>query len=379
MLEIALDGKPVANIKVIGIGGGGNNAINRMIEANVQGVEFIAMNTDVQVLRRSKAENTIQIGEKLTNGQGAGANPEIGEKAAQECREQIIRAIGNADMVFVTCGMGGGTGTGAAPVVAGCARDNGALTVGVVTKPFEIEGRKRSQQAEEGIRRLMENVDALITIPNEKLLQVMEKNASMKDAFRLADDILRQGVQGITDIINHPGDLINVDFADVKTILSNSGTAIMGIGRGKGENRAISAAEKAIKSPLLEHTIKGAKGLLINFTGNHDLGLHEINEAAAVITSAAAEDAVIILGAAINENVEEETVYVTVIAAGLDNQAGGLPKLDLGNLSSRTAPVPTFSFSPSTAREVIRDGGDDSGLKLPDWLNIRNRGPSRQG
>ncbi|HHZ16552.1 MAG TPA: cell division protein FtsZ [Peptococcaceae bacterium] len=318
MLEFDMDDllSQCAQIKVVGVGGGGSNAVNRMIESGLKGVEFIAINTDAQALYTSKAENKIQIGTKLTRGLGAGANPEIGFKAAEESRNDIVAAIKGADMVFVTAGMGGGTGTGAAPLVAEVAKELGALTVGVVTKPFTFEGRKRFSQAEEGIVKIKEKVDTLITIPNEKLLQVVDKNTSINDAFRIADDVLRQGVQGISDLIAVPG-LINLDFADVKTIMEDTGGALMGIGSASGENRASVAARTAISSPLLETSIEGAKGVLLNITGGSNLGLFEVNEAAEIIAQAADPEANIIFGAVIDENMGDN-VRVTVIATGFD-------------------------------------------------------------
>lgn len=316
MLEFDMDLDRFAAIKVIGVGGGGNNAVNRMIAAGLNGVEFISVNTDAQALLHAQAPYRIQIGEKLTKGLGAGANPEIGEKAAQESREEIIKALRGADMVFVTAGMGGGTGTGAAPVVAECAKEVGALTVGVVTKPFSFEGRRRQSQAERGTAKLKEKVDTLITIPNDRLMQVVDKKTSIMDAFRIADDVLRQGVQGISDLIAVPG-LINLDFADVKTIMTETGSALMGIGFGSGDNRAVVAAEAAIKSPLLETSIDGAKGVLLNITGGANLGLFEVNEAAAIISNAADPEANIIFGAVIDESFQDE-VRVTVIATGFD-------------------------------------------------------------
>lgn len=318
MLELDMDLDRFAAIKVIGVGGGGNNAVNRMIAAGLNGVEFISVNTDAQALMHSQAPYRIQIGEKLTKGLGAGANPEIGEKAAQESREEIIAALRGADMVFVTAGMGGGTGTGAAPIVAECAKEVGALTVGVVTKPFSFEGRRRQGQAEIGTAKLKEKVDTLITIPNDRLLQVADKRTSMIDAFRIADDVLRQGVQGISDLIAVPG-LINLDFADVKTIMTDTGSALMGIGYGSGDNRAVTAAEAAIKSPLLETSIEGAKGVLLNITGGPSLGLLEVNEAAAIISDAVDPEANIIFGAVIDEEFQDE-VRVTVIATGFDGK-----------------------------------------------------------
>ncbi|MGI6587550.1 MAG: cell division protein FtsZ [Peptococcia bacterium] len=318
MLEFEMEIDQYAQIKVIGVGGGGSNAVNRMIESGLKGVEFIAINTDLQALHLSKAENRIQIGEKLTRGLGAGANPEIGFKAAEESRNDIEAAIKGADMVFVTAGMGGGTGTGAAPIVAEVAKELGALTVGVVTKPFIFEGRKRQTQAEAGIANIKSKVDTLITIPNEKLLQVVDKNTSINDAFRIADDVLRQGVQGISDLIAVPG-LINLDFADVKTIMQETGTALMGIGVGSGENRASLAARTATSSPLLETSIEGARGVLLNITGGAGLGLFEVNEAAEIIAQAAHPEANIIFGAVIDEKMDEE-VRVTVIATGFDKE-----------------------------------------------------------
>ena len=306
----------LAKIKVVGVGGGGNNAVNRMITSGLQGVEFIAINCDAQALLLSKAQNRIQIGEKLTKGLGAGANPEIGQKAAEESRELLVDQLRGADMVFVTAGIGGGTGTGAAPIVAECAREAGALTVGVVTKPFSFEGKRRMNQAEAGIVNLKDRVDTLITIPNDRLLQVIDRRTSMLDAFRIADDVLRQGVQGISDLISVPG-LINADFADVKTIMSNAGSALMGIGTAKGENGAVAAAEAAIKSPLLEASIEGARGVLFNITGGKDLSLFDVTEASNIITEAVDPDANIIFGAVIDEKLDDE-IRVTVIATGFN-------------------------------------------------------------
>jgi cell division protein FtsZ len=318
MLEFETSIETLATIKVIGVGGGGNNAVNRMIEHGVQGVEFIAVNTDAQALNLSKAEIKMQIGGKLTRGLGAGANPEVGKKAAEESKEQIEEALRGADMVFVTCGMGGGTGTGAAPVVAQIARDLGALTVGVVTRPFTFEGRKRATQATGGISAMKESVDTLIVIPNDRLLEIVDKSTPMLEAFREADNVLRQGVQGISDLIAVPG-LINLDFADVKTIMFNKGTALMGIGVASGENRAAQAAQKAIHSPLLETPIDGAKGVLMNITGGADLSLYEVQEAAAVVASASDQELNMIFGSVIKEGLKGEIV-VTVIATGFDEE-----------------------------------------------------------
>ena len=318
MLEFDTNVDQLAVIKVIGVGGGGNNAVNRMIEHGVQGVEFIAVNTDAQALNLSKAEIRLQIGAKLTRGLGAGANPEVGKKAAEESREQIEEALRGADMVFVTAGMGGGTGTGAAPVIAQIAREIGALTVGVVTRPFTFEGRKRSTQAIGGIGQMKEAVDTLIVIPNDRLLEIVDKNTPMLEAFREADNVLRQGVQGISDLIAVPG-LINLDFADVKTIMSNKGSALMGIGISSGENRAAEAAKKAISSPLLETSIDGAKGVLMNITGGSNLSLFEVQEAADIVASASDEDVNMIFGSVINDNLKDE-IIVTVIATGFNEE-----------------------------------------------------------
>jgi cell division protein FtsZ len=318
----------VVKIKVIGVGGGGNNAVNRMISAGVKGVEFIAVNCDAQALLLSKAPTRIQIGEKLTKGLGAGANPEIGEKAAEESRDQILDALKGADMVFVTAGMGGGTGTGAAPIVAECAREVGALTVGVVTKPFSFEGKRRMNQAENGIINIKEKVDTLITIPNDRLLQVIDRRTSMLEAFRIADDVLRQGVQGISDLIAVPG-LVNLDFADIKTVMSNAGSALMGIGMAKGDDGARAAAEAAIKSPLLEASIEGARGVLFNITGGAELSLFDVTEASNIITEAVDPEANIIFGAVIDETLKDE-IRVTVIATGFNKEMpthGGKPSI----------------------------------------------------
>ncbi|KFZ40641.1 MULTISPECIES: cell division protein FtsZ [Thermoactinomyces] len=318
MLDFDLEMEQIAQIKVIGVGGGGSNAVNRMIEAGVQGVEFIAVNTDAQALNRSKAPVRLQIGEKLTRGLGAGAKPEIGKKAAEESREQIESVLKGADMVFVTAGMGGGTGTGAAPEIAAVARELGALTVGVVTKPFTFEGRRRANQAEQGVAALKENVDTLIVIPNDRLLEIVDKNTPMLEAFREADNVLRQGVQGISDLIAVPG-LINLDFADVRTIMTERGSALMGIGSANGENRAADAAKKAICSPLLETSIEGARGVLMNITGGTNLSLYEVYEAADIVTQASHSEVNMIFGAVINEDLKDE-ILVTVIATGFDHE-----------------------------------------------------------
>ncbi|MFL5782780.1 MAG: cell division protein FtsZ, partial [Thermoleophilaceae bacterium] len=315
-------GSYLAVIKVVGVGGGGTNAVNRMVDAGLKGVEFIAVNTDAQALQMCDADIKLQIGAQLTRGLGAGANPETGHGAANESRDEIKEALKGADMVFVTAGEGGGTGTGAAPVIAEIAKEEiGALTVGVVTRPFTFEGSQRSRQATEGIDELAEQVDTLIVIPNEKLLGIVERRTSILDAFRAADDVLRQGVQGITDLITIPG-LINLDFADVRTIMHNAGSALMGIGAASGESRAAEAAKAAISSPLLEQSVEGATGILLNITGGSDLGLFEVNEAAEIIQSAAASDSNIIFGAVIDEGVADD-LRVTVIATGFGRRDGG--------------------------------------------------------
>jgi cell division protein FtsZ len=307
-----------AVIKVVGIGGGGTNAVNRMIECGVAGVDFVAMNTDLQVLNTSVADEKLQIGEILTKGLGAGGDPEVGKNAADESKQEIKKCLEGADMVFITAGMGGGTGTGAASVVAQLARELGALTVAVITKPFGFEGPRRARAAESGIELLREHVDTIITIPNDRLLTVTEKKATLVEAFRMADDILRQGVQGISDIITIPG-MINVDFADVKAIMSNAGSALMGIGYSAGENRAVEAAQAAISSPLLETSLDGARGVLLNITGGTDLTLSEVYEAADVIFKATDQrDANIIFGTVINERFEG-AIQITVLATGFDN------------------------------------------------------------
>jgi cell division protein FtsZ len=306
-----------ALIKVVGVGGGGSNAVNRMIRAELMGVEFIAVNCDAQALLMSDAPHKIRIGDKITKGLGAGADPSVGRKSAEDDSEKLYEALKEADMVFVTAGMGGGTGTGAAPIIAEIAKDIGALTVAVVTKPFGFEGSKRRLLAEQGINELVDKVDTLITIPNDRLLQVVEKRTTMSDAFRIVDDVLRQGVQGISDLITVPG-LINLDFADVKTIMTNAGSALMGIGHGTGETRAADAARQAIMSPLLEQSIDGARGVLFTITGGPDLTLFEVNEAAEIIHAAADPEANIIFGAVIDERLQND-VKISVIATGFDH------------------------------------------------------------
>ncbi len=318
--------KPVvetfAKIKVIGIGGSGGSAVNRMIDAGIRGVEFIAVNTDVQALHYNKASKKIHIGKTITRGLGAGMNPELGKRSAEEAQNEIRDILKDADMVFVTCGLGGGTGTGASPTIAEIARDLGALTVAVVTKPFAFEGAQRKNIADRGLSELADKVDTIITIPNDKLLQVIDKKTSLLDAFMVVDEVLRQGVQGISELITIPG-LINVDFADVKAVMANAGSALMGIGQASGENKAIEAAKMAISSPLLEMSIEGARGILFTVVGGPSLTMHEVNEAAKVITSSVDEDAKIIFGAVIDEKYKDE-IKITVVATGFDGRRIGV-------------------------------------------------------
>jgi cell division protein FtsZ len=346
-----------AKIKVIGVGGGGGNAVNRMIQAGIKGVEFLVANTDLQAMRTSLAPVKIQIGSKLTKGLGAGANPEVGKQAALEDTERILEALSGADMIFITTGMGGGTGTGAAPIIASLAAELGSLTVAVVTKPFGFEGKRRRVQAEQGIRSLRDTVDTLITIPNERLLNFVERGTSLNDAFKIADDILRQAVQGISDLITVPGE-INLDFADVKTIMHGMGMALMGTGVSSGEHRAVEAAQRAISSPLLEEaSIEGAKGVLINITGGPDMTLFEVHEAASVIQEAADEEANIIFGTVIDPRMKDE-VKVTVIATGFDAATKGLlnsrgESLGAGSSSRGQAPVSTgVPFRPFAPKDI---------------------------
>ncbi|MEW5921825.1 MAG: cell division protein FtsZ [Bacillota bacterium] len=332
MMDYDFEMEIFAQIKVIGVGGGGSNAVNRMIEAGLKGVDFIAVNTDGQALELSKARTKLQIGSKLAKGLGSGGNPEIGRQAAEESSMEIQKVLDGADMIFITAGMGGGTGTGGAPIIADVAKKMGALTVGVVTRPFSFEGRRRMQQAEKGIALLKEKVDTLIVIPNDKLLQVVDKRTPLLEAFRIADDVLRQGVQGISDLIAVPG-LINLDFADVKTIMEETGTALMGVGEASGENSAVEAAKSAIFSPLLETSIEGARGILINVTGGPNMSLFEINEAAETIKDVAHEDANIIFGAVIDESYNDQA-RVTVIATGFDKKIA--PQLKKEEISERS-------------------------------------------
>lgn len=343
-----------ATIKVIGVGGAGNNAVNRMIEAEIKGVDFIAVNTDKQALQISKAKTKIQIGEKITRGLGAGANPDIGAQAAEETKSEVAEALRGADMVFVTAGMGGGTGTGAAPVVAVAAKEMGILTIGVVTKPFTFEGKKRLSQAERGIESLKGKVDTLVVIPNDKLLQIVDRKTSIIDAFKMADDVLRQGVQGISDLIAIPG-LVNLDFADVKTVMLNQGMAHMGVGRASGENRAEDAAKEAIQSPLLETSIEGAKGVIINITGGDNLGLHEVNTAAELVQRSVDPEANIIFGTVTDESMGDE-IQITVIATGFEDKDVPMPgigeTLGAKKWEQKINSIPSSSESSSSQNDL---------------------------
>jgi len=376
MFEFDLDMEQLAQIKVIGVGGGGSNAVNRMIENGVQGVEFITVNTDAQALHLAKSEHKLQIGDKLTRGLGAGANPDVGKKAAEESRDLIMNTLKGADMVFVTAGMGGGTGTGAAPVIAEIAKECGALTVGVVTRPFTFEGRKRAAQAEQGIAALKEKVDTLIVIPNDRLLEIVDKKTPMLEAFREADNVLRQGVQGISDLIAVPG-LINLDFADVKTIMTERGSALMGIGIATGENRAAEAAKKAIMSPLLETSIEGARGVLMNITGGTNLSLYEVNEAADIVASASDIEVNMIFGAVINENLKEE-IMVTVIATGFQDkpQQQQPPQPNNRRQGGVQSQQQQQQETPAETQQRVNNlrpfGGQPGDLEVPTFL--RNRG-----
>ncbi len=352
-----------ALIKVIGVGGAGNNAINRMIESGIKGVEFIAVNTDRQALQVSKASTRIQIGEKITRGLGAGANPDIGAQAAEESKSEIAEVLRGADMVFVTSGMGGGTGTGAAPIVAATAKELGILTIGVVTKPFTFEGKKRLTQAERGIQNLKERVDTLVVIPNDKLLQIIDRKTSIVEAFKMADDVLRQGVQGISDLISVPG-LINLDFADVKTIMLNTGMAHMGIGRASGENRAEDAAKEAIQSPLLETSIEGARGVIINITGGTDLGLQEANTAAELVQRSVDPEANIIFGVVTDESLGDE-IQITVIATGFEKEEN-ISTIGVENLVNNTWNKKINSIPTSQDSKTDAQGQND--LDIPSFL-----------
>jgi cell division protein FtsZ len=355
MLELDLEIEQFASLKVVGVGGGGTNAVNRMIAAGLRGVDFIAMNTDAQALSQSNAQTKIQLGARLTKGLGAGGVPEVGLKAAEESRDAIAAALKGADMVFITAGLGGGTGTGGTPVVAECAKEAGALTVGVVTKPFSFEGRRRATQAERGLADLRDKVDTLITIPNDRLLAVVDRKTPIVEAFRVADDVLRQGVQGISDLIAVPG-LINLDFADVKAVMLDTGSALMGIGVGTGDDRCTDAAKAAISSPLLEASIEGAKGVLLNITGGPDLGLFEVTDAAAIVAEACDEDANIIFGAVIDEGLKDQ-VRVTVIATGFRSATGRSPLEDFE--------IKPFSNDGLDIPRFLRGEGDNSRQRKP--------------
>ncbi|BAY38773.1 cell division protein FtsZ [Nostoc sp. NIES-2111] len=361
----------VANIKVIGVGGGGGNAVNRMIESDVSGVEFWSINTDAQALTLAGAPSRLQIGQKLTRGLGAGGNPAIGQKAAEESRDEIATALEGADLVFITAGMGGGTGTGAAPIVAEVAKEMGALTVGVVTRPFVFEGRRRTSQAEQGIEGLKSRVDTLIIIPNNKLLEVIPEQTPVQEAFRYADDVLRQGVQGISDIITIPG-LVNVDFADVRAVMADAGSALMGIGVSSGKSRAREAAIAAISSPLLECSIEGARGVVFNITGGSDLTLHEVNAAAETIYEVVDPNANIIFGAVIDDRLQGE-VRITVIATGFTGEIQAAPQQNASN--PRVVSVPPKRTSPQTPSvnppTATPEPKEKSGLDIPDFLQRR--------
>jgi cell division protein FtsZ len=350
-----------ATIKVIGVGGAGNNAVNRMVESGIKGVDFIAVNTDRQALQNSRANTKIQIGEKITRGLGAGANPDIGAQSAEESKAEVAEVLRGADMVFVTAGMGGGTGTGAAPIVAQAAKEMGILTIGVVTKPFTFEGKKRLSQAERGIESLKGKVDTLVVIPNDKLLQIIDRKTSIIEAFRMADDVLRQGVQGISDLIAVPG-LVNLDFADVKTIMLNTGMAHMGIGRASGENRAEDAAKQAIQSPLLETSIEGARGVIINITGGDDLGLHEVNTAAELVQRSVDPEANIIFGTVTDPSMEDE-IQITVIATGFEKNNDSITSIGVENVVSKTWEKKINSIPAST--DVSSSQND---LDIPSFL-----------
>jgi len=347
--EVTPDLSPNAVIRVIGVGGGGGNAVNRMIDAGIEGVDFVQLNTDAQALFHSNAPKKINIGKGTTKGLGAGSNPEIGKKSAEESLEEIRNALEGADMVFITCGLGGGTGTGAAPVVADLAREMGILTVAIVTKPFSFEGAQRRQKSIDGLKELEEKVDTLITIPNDKILAIIDKKTPLMDAFTIVDDVLRQGIQGISDLITTHG-LINVDFADVKSIMQNAGSALMGIGFGSGENRAAEAARAAVDSPLLELAISGAKGILFNVTGGHDLSMFEVDEAARIITEAADPEANIIFGAVVNEAFTGE-IKITVVATGFEGTADDAKK-DSSAVRRLGAAGNVFGAPPSLAKQT---------------------------
>jgi cell division protein FtsZ len=360
MAEIKPDIETFAKIKVVGVGGSGNNAITRMIDAKIKGVEFVAINTDAQALHNSKAQEKIHIGKNLTKGLGAGMNPEIGRQAAEENRDEIQEVLKGSDMVFVTCGLGGGTGTGAAPIVAETAKELGALTVGVVTKPFAFEGAQRRAIAEEGLANLKDRVDTLITIPNDKLISIIDRKTTLINAFRIVDDVLRQGVQGISDLITKPG-IVNVDFADVRAIMEDSGSALMGIGIATGENRALEAAKAAINSPLLELSIDGAKGVLFNISGSSDLTMLEINEAAGIITENIDPNAKVIFGAVTDDQIRKGEIQITVVATGFDVSKVKEPST---GLFTRVTTSKTHSVS-QTISETSQDEEVEEAISFP--------------
>ncbi len=369
----------VARIKVIGVGGGGCNAVNRMIDSGLAGIEFWTVNTDAQALTYSSTTNTMQLGQKLTRGLGAGGNPSIGQKAAEESRDEIFQALEGSDLVFITAGMGGGTGTGAAPIVAECAKEAGALTVGVITRPFTFEGRRRTAQADSGIAALQASVDTLIIIPNDKLLSVISEQTPVQEAFRVADDILRQGVQGISDIITISG-LVNVDFADVRAVMADAGSALMGIGVGSGKSRAREAAIAATSSPLLETSIDGAGGVVFNITGGSDLTLHEVNQAAEIIYEAVDPNANIIFGAVIDDRLQGE-IRITVIATGFSMESQSIPSMTGAsnvtpmNRTQSTSVFDTPTTSPDPAEKVPSDPSNQPvispNLDIPEFLQRR--------
>ncbi len=367
MAEIKPDIETFAKIKVVGVGGSGGNAISRMIDAKIKGVEFVAINTDAQALHHSKAQEKIHIGKNLTKGLGAGMNPEIGRQAAEENRDEIQEVLKGADMVFVTCGLGGGTGSGAAPIVAETAKELGALTVGVVTRPFAFEGSQRRAIAEESLNNLKDRVDTLITIPNDKLLSIIDRKTTLISAFRIVDDVLRQGVQGISDLITKPG-IVNVDFADVRAIMQDSGSALMGIGIASGENRAVEAARAAINSPLLELSIDGAKGVLFNISGSSDLSMLEINEAANIITETIDPNAKVIFGAVVDDQIRKGDVQITVVATGFDSGKVNEMPVGLVNRAKSQTIGSLVSSAPTrveTKREEVRDEEPEDNMVFP--------------
>jgi len=379
MPYIKPDIETFARIKVIGVGGGGNNSVTRMIDADIKGVEFTAVNTDAQQLHHTKASTKIHIGKNLTKGLGAGMSPEIGRQAAEENREEIYEAVKGADMIFVTCGMGGGTGTGAAPIIAEAAKEAGSLTVGVVTKPFGFEGKKRESIANAGLAVLKDKVDTLITIPNDKIFQIVDEKTSLIDSFKIVDDVLRQAVQGISDLITLPG-VINLDFADVRAIMSNAGSALMGIGRAEGENRAVEAAKAAINSPLLEVSINGAKGVLFNISGGPDLVMQEVSEAAKVVTESIDSNAKVIFGAVISDDVKKGEVKVTVIATGFDELSSAQQELmeqDFQEAGEENNSEDIMLSKNNANLEVNSVSSDEAEFEVPAF--IRNRLKKKEG